>query len=197
MKDIQDAILDMGGRQSGEGTGLLCMAIEEARRHQPVMPQMKVIWNSLNRRVGKGSAKTVSKALERAVHDLWLYGDREVMATYRRSWLYDRPGRPPLGRGGAGPGTGGLSQPKPPDARAAVSLLQRLAPLRAFLGGDRGGAPPPPKAAGVPSHPITFSQNCMTISATRRRRTRSPGRSIRSSMFSRPLALAQPMASTA
>ena len=56
------------------------------------MPQMKVIWNSLNRRVGKGSAKTISKALERAVRDLWLYGDREVMATYRRSWLYDRPG---------------------------------------------------------------------------------------------------------
>ena len=62
MKDIQDAILDMGGRQSGEGTGLLCMAIEEARRYQPVMPQMKVIWNSLNRRVGKGSAKSISKA---------------------------------------------------------------------------------------------------------------------------------------
>ena len=92
MKDIQDAILDMGGRQSGEGTGLLCMAMEEARRYQPVMPQMKVIWNSLNRRVGKGSAKSISKALERAVRDLWLYGDREVMATYRRSWLYDRPG---------------------------------------------------------------------------------------------------------
>ena len=42
--------------------------------------------------MGKGSAKSISKALERAVRDLWLYGDREVMAAYRRSWLYDRPG---------------------------------------------------------------------------------------------------------
>lgn len=91
MKRIQDAIFDMGGRQSGEGPGLLCMAIEEAMRCQPVMPQMKVIWADVKRRTGKDTAKAVSKALERAVHDLWLYGDRAVMATYRRSWLYDRP----------------------------------------------------------------------------------------------------------
>lgn len=91
MKEIRSAILDMGGPQSGEGPGLLCVAIEEAQRYLPLMPQMKVIWTAVRRRTGKPTVWAVSKALERAVDDLWREGDREAMAVYRRAWLYDRP----------------------------------------------------------------------------------------------------------
>lgn len=91
MKEIQNAILSMGGHQSRECHWLLCLAIYEAREQQPEMPQMKVIWAAVKKKAHKEKATAVSKALERAVADLWESGDRNVLGTYQRSWEYDKP----------------------------------------------------------------------------------------------------------
>ena len=91
MKRIQEAILSIGGHQGRECYELLCMAIYEALKQQPVMPQMKEIWAAVKKKAYKEKATAVSKALERAVADLWEYGDREVLGTYQRSWGYDKP----------------------------------------------------------------------------------------------------------
>ena len=82
----------MGGHQGREGYDLLCMAIDEALKQQPVMPQMKVIWAVVKKEAHKEKEATaVPKALERAVADLWENGDRSVLGRYQRSWEYDKP----------------------------------------------------------------------------------------------------------
>lgn len=91
VKNIQNVILEMGGHQGREGYDLLCMAIFVARKQQPIMPQMKEIWSEVKRMANKETTKAVSKALERAVADLWEDGYREVLSSYQRSWEYDRP----------------------------------------------------------------------------------------------------------
>lgn len=91
MKQIQDAVLDMGGRLTREEFTALCLAIYEVRRCQPVAPQMKAVWANVRRRMGKSSNAAVSKALERAVLTLFATGDAEVLSGYQRSWLFDRP----------------------------------------------------------------------------------------------------------
>ena len=91
VKKIQDAILEMGGHQGRECYRILSMAVYEAWRRQPEMLQMKEIWAEVRKTAHKRTAAAVSKALERAVADLWEYGDREELRKYQRSWEYDMP----------------------------------------------------------------------------------------------------------
>lgn len=91
MKKIQEAVLAMGGHQGKECYSLMCMAIEEALRQQPLMPKMKELTEAVRKKAHKKMATAVSKALERAVADLWQYGDLEVLGRYQHSWKYERP----------------------------------------------------------------------------------------------------------
>lgn len=68
VKGIQDVIMSMGGWLS-------------KGRHWP-------LWQ---RKVHKNTATAESKVLEGAVADLWENGDREVLASYQRSWGYEKP----------------------------------------------------------------------------------------------------------
>lgn len=90
MKTIHDTIRSFGGRLSPEGFSILCLAIYDARLCQPLVPQMKTIWADLRPQVHK-STSAVAKALERAVFNLWVTGDRDVFASYQRSWCFEPP----------------------------------------------------------------------------------------------------------
>jgi len=91
VKEIQDVIMSMGGQPGKDRHWLLCLAIYEARERWPERLQMKEIWAQVQRKAGKNKATAVSKALDRAVADLWEKGDREVLAGYQRGWRYDKP----------------------------------------------------------------------------------------------------------
>lgn len=91
MKEIQEAIMWMGGHQGRECYWLLCLAVYEARERWPERPQMKEIWVAVQQKAHKRTATAVSKGLERAVADLWKRGDRERMGIYQRSWEYEAP----------------------------------------------------------------------------------------------------------
>ncbi len=91
VKEIQNAIQSMGGHQGQECYWLLCLAVYEAWKEQPRMPQMKEIWAAVKKEAQKETTTAVSKALERAVADLWENGDRKVLGTYQRSWEYEKP----------------------------------------------------------------------------------------------------------
>lgn len=91
MKQIQAAILEMYGGLSREEFSSLCYAIHEMQVHFPDLPQMKEICCSIKVKTHKSSVGAVSKCLERAIRHIFEYGDREVLGTYQRSWLYERP----------------------------------------------------------------------------------------------------------
>lgn len=91
MKEIQDAIMSMGGQPSRECYWLLCLAVYEAKERWPEKPQMKEIWAAVQQKAHKRTATAVSKGLERAMADLWKRGNRETMGTYQRSWEYEAP----------------------------------------------------------------------------------------------------------
>ena len=91
VKEIQEVIVSMWGRLSKDCHWLLCLAVYEARERWPERPQMKEIWAAVQKKTHKNKATAVSKALERAVADLYENGNREVMCSYQRRWEYERP----------------------------------------------------------------------------------------------------------
>lgn len=91
VKEIQEAIRKIGGHLGRECYGLLYLAIYDVRERQPERPQMKEIWAVVQKQANKKTATAVSKALERAVADLWESGDRDVLAGYQRSWREEAP----------------------------------------------------------------------------------------------------------
>lgn len=91
VKQIQDAIQPMGGHQGKECYQLLYMAIYEARNGLPYHLQMQEIWAAVQTKAHKKTPAAVSKALERAVSDLWEYGDRAVLCSYQSCWGYEKP----------------------------------------------------------------------------------------------------------
>ena len=91
VEEIQNIIMSMGGRQSKECHWLLCLAIYEVRERWTERPQMKEIWAAVQKKAHKNKATAVSKALERAVADLFENGNRKVLYSYQRGWEYDEP----------------------------------------------------------------------------------------------------------
>ena len=91
VKEIQEVIVSMGGRLSKDCHWLLYLAIYEARERWLERPQMKEIWAAVQKKAHKNKATAVSKALERAVADLFENGNRKVLCSYRRGWGYDKP----------------------------------------------------------------------------------------------------------
>lgn len=91
MKEIKDLIMSIGGRLNKECYQILCLAIYYARGYEPVLPQMKVIWADICRDTHKPNTSAVSRALARAVTDIWENGDRALLASYRPGWGIDPP----------------------------------------------------------------------------------------------------------
>ncbi len=90
MKTIHETIRSFNGHLSQEGFSILCLAIYDARLYQPLAPQMKSIWADIRPKTHK-SVSAIAKALERAVFNLWITGDRDVFASYQRSWGFEPP----------------------------------------------------------------------------------------------------------
>jgi hypothetical protein len=91
MKQIQAAILEMDGGLSREEFSSLCYAIHEMQIYSPNFPQMKEICFNVKVKAHKVSAGAVLKCLERATQHIFEHGDRAVLGTYQRSWLYEQP----------------------------------------------------------------------------------------------------------
>ena len=91
MKQIQDAILKMDADLTPEELSALCYALYEMRDAVPDSPQMKTICTNIKVKAHKKSTGSVSKNLERAVHRIFEHGDRQVLGSYQRSWLFEQP----------------------------------------------------------------------------------------------------------
>lgn len=91
MKQIHSAILKMDADLSPEEFSALCLALYEIRASVPASPQMKVICANIKVKAHKTSSAAVSKNLERAVHRIFEHGDRQVLGSYQRSWLFEQP----------------------------------------------------------------------------------------------------------
>ncbi|MCI8473994.1 MAG: hypothetical protein HFF07_01500 [Oscillospiraceae bacterium] len=91
MKQIQNAILKMDTDLTSEEFSTLCHALYEMRASFPDPPMMKVICSDIKVKANKTSPSSVSKSLERAVHRIFEHGDRQILASYQRSRLFEQP----------------------------------------------------------------------------------------------------------
>ena len=82
MGRIWETIMSFGGRQGKECYYILCLAIYVVKQYQPERPQMKVVWTEVCHKAKKKDPRNISKALSRAVRDLWTFGDLERLAAY-------------------------------------------------------------------------------------------------------------------
>ena len=76
MKEIKKLVTELSGHRGRECYYILCLAVEVVLDSQPDEPQMKQVWTEVRSRSGKNSPKTVSRALSRAVDDIWEHGAR-------------------------------------------------------------------------------------------------------------------------
>ena len=86
MKEIKKLVTEISGRRGKECYFILCCAVEAALLNQPNEPPMKYICAAVRERTEKKSDRAVSKALSRAVDDIWENGDRK-----RLEQIYARP----------------------------------------------------------------------------------------------------------
>ena len=80
MKEIKKLVTELSGHRGRECYYILCLAVYVVLIAQPVEPQMKQVWAEVKVRAGKKSPKTVSKAISRAVSDIWENGERTSCA---------------------------------------------------------------------------------------------------------------------
>lgn len=78
MKEIKQVVTEISGRRGTAPYYALCCAVEIAIRHQPKEPQMKTLWMEIQAREG-GSITSISRALSRAVDDIWEHGNRKKL----------------------------------------------------------------------------------------------------------------------
>lgn len=90
MNGVEEVVASFGGRQFLECYRDLCLAIEVEMMYLSDRPRMKVICAEVCCRVGKSNV-AVSKSLSRAIEDLWIFGEREIIAQYCRSWGKGKP----------------------------------------------------------------------------------------------------------
>ena len=91
MDKIKRVVSEISGRRNKECYYILCQAVAVAREFAPVELQMKVLLPEVRKRTKKKQDKTVSKALSRAVEDIWLYGDRKKLEEVFKRPLYECP----------------------------------------------------------------------------------------------------------
>ncbi len=91
MKEVKQIVSELSGRRNKECYYILCCAVEVARKYQPEEPKMKVIWAQVKEQTGKRQEKTVSKALSRAVDDIWEHGDRQKLQEIYGHPIPERP----------------------------------------------------------------------------------------------------------
>ena len=76
MKEIKKLVTELSGHRGRECYYILCLAVAVALDSQPAEPQMKQVWAEVRIRSGKNNPKTISRALSRAVDDIWEHGAR-------------------------------------------------------------------------------------------------------------------------
>lgn len=84
MKEIKKIVTQISGRRNKSCYADLCYAVDIARKYQPQEPPMSIILRETREATGK-SELALSKALSRAVKDIWEYGDfQELEKIYGR-----------------------------------------------------------------------------------------------------------------
>ena len=91
VQEIKKVVSEISGRRSKECYFILCYAVYVARKYQPAEPRMKLLCAEVRREVGKKKDNTVSKALSRAVDDIWQYGDRSKLNESYGRPILERP----------------------------------------------------------------------------------------------------------
>ena len=86
MRSVRQVVTELSGRRNKECYYILCCAVESAVRHAPKEPPMKTILADVSEMTGKENTRSISKALSRAVDDIWEYGDRKKLEE-----IYGRP----------------------------------------------------------------------------------------------------------
>lgn len=91
MKEVKEAVTKISGRRGKKCYYILCCVVEAAIFYQPKEPQMKVLLADVRNTVHHLQAKTISKALSRAVDDIWQYGDRLALQKLFGHSLIEKP----------------------------------------------------------------------------------------------------------
>ena len=82
----------LGGCPNKESFSILCHAIFAAKNALPEETEMTVIYACVNDRLARRKKlSAISGAIERGVHDVLTYADRDLLAKYSQSWLYELP----------------------------------------------------------------------------------------------------------
>ncbi len=86
MVEVKKLVTEVSGRRGNECYYIFCLAVEVALNRQPEEPKMKSICTEVQKILGKKSNDSVSKALSRAVEDIWEHGNIE-----RLQQIFGRP----------------------------------------------------------------------------------------------------------
>lgn len=90
MKNVKKLITELSGHRGMDCYYVLCCAVEAAIAHQPDEVKMKQICFEIMETSGK-KYKTVSKAISRAVNDIWEYGNRDKLFEIYGHSLIEKP----------------------------------------------------------------------------------------------------------
>jgi len=94
MKDIKEIVTRLSGHRNRACYGVLCCAAEVVRKYQPYEPQMKAVLAEVKGMIKDGKAKkesSLSKALSRALDDIWESGDQQELEKVFEHQVIDRP----------------------------------------------------------------------------------------------------------
>jgi len=90
MKKTKKLVTEISGRRGQECYYILCCAVDVAISCQPTEPTMTVILTEVSKRTGK-KHKTASKALSRALEDIWEHGDRRRLQEIYGRTIIEKP----------------------------------------------------------------------------------------------------------
>ena len=91
MDAIYRTVLAFDAHLSHKEFSCLCEAIYLTRAALPNPPPMKVLCADIRQQTGCRSAAAALRCVERAVVRIFERGDKERLATYQKSWLYEAP----------------------------------------------------------------------------------------------------------
>lgn len=91
MDAIYQAIYDFDAHLSSKEFSCLCSAIYFTRAALPNPPPMKVLCADIRQQTGCRTAAAALRCVERAVARIFERGNKEALASYQKSWLYEAP----------------------------------------------------------------------------------------------------------
>lgn len=91
MDRICCAILDFDAHLPPKEFSCLCYAVYFVRATFPNTPDLKVICPDIKCQTGNRSPSAVLRCIERAVNKIFELGDKEILASYQKSWAFETP----------------------------------------------------------------------------------------------------------